>query len=133
MARLNRIKKAALVVCLFWLLAEPVQAEDIHYHYVRPSGSSVAVFSPRPSYAFIRGRLYTLPPVPQPDPPPPNTWLQFRHPYTHSYVTVAVNLPNGIPQIENRGDRVIYKYPGYSVVIHFVRDGSVDVTYQSQF
>ena len=133
MVLLNRIKKFALVACLLWLLTEPARAEDVHYHYVRPNGSSFVAFSPRPSYAFIRGRLYPLPPVPQPEPPPPNTWLQFRHPYTHSYVTVPVNLPNGIPRIENRGDRIIYNYPGYSVVIHFVRDGSVDVGYQSLF
>jgi hypothetical protein len=126
-----QIKKSALVAFLLLAITKSASAQDIHYHYVRPNGSSLAAFSPRPSYAFIRGRVYYFSPLPQLDPPPPNTWLQFRHPFTHSYVTVPVNLPNGIPRIENHHDRVLYNYGDYSVVIHFVRDGSVDVSYKS--
>ncbi len=133
MVRASQIKKSALVGFLLLATAGTAKAQQVQYHYVRADGSRFLAYTPRPSYAFVRGRVYYFSPPPQLEPPPPNTWLEFRHPHTHAYLTVPLNLPNGMPQIEYRGDRVIYNYGGSSVVIHFVRDGSVDVTYPSRY
>jgi hypothetical protein len=87
-------------------------------------------FAPRDSFAFIGGQVYSLGPTAvNQSPPVPNSWLNFRHPHTHAYVIVPVALPNGTPAIERAFDRIIYKYASVEVVIHFVRDGSVNVSY----
>jgi hypothetical protein len=127
----GQVKRWTLAASLLVAWAGAASGQEIHYQYVRLKGNNVMPLPAQPSYVYIRGRVYYFSPPPQPVPPAPNTWLEFLHPYSHAYVVVPVNLPNAIPQIENRDDRVVYKYGGYSVVIQFVRDGSVNVTYQS--
>ena len=105
-----------------------LRAEDTDFRYVRPYGSRAMFFTPRSSFAYVGGQVYYLP-SPSTQPPAPNTWLNFRHPYTHAYVSVPVALPNGTPRVEHRSDRLIYDYGFVAVVIHFIRDGSVNVSY----
>lgn len=115
----------------FLLTAWPLvtlRAEDSDFRYVRPSGSRAMYFSPRSSFAYVGGQVYYLP-TPSSQPPAPNTWLNFRHPYTHAYVSVPVALPSGMPKVEQRSDRVIYDYGTVAVVFHFVRDGTVNISY----
>jgi hypothetical protein len=119
---------AVLAGLLSFGLVADVRGDDNDFHYVRPYGSRAMYFTPRSSYAFVGGQLYYLP-SPTSQPPAPNTWLNFRHPSTHAYVSVPVALPNGTPKIEHRSDRIIYDYGAVAVVIHFVRDGSVNVSY----
>ncbi len=104
-------------------------ADDAEFHYVRPYGGRYLNWRPRESFAVVGGQFYSIPPSSQPQPPAPNTWLPFRHPYTRDNVIVPVALPAGIPRIVQHHDRLIYDYGFVSVVIHFVRDGSVNVSY----
>ena len=123
-------KFIAVVSLLTMGLASGVRADDTDFRYVRPYGGRVMNFWPRDSFAFIGGQVYPLTiENPSSQPPAPNTWLNFRHPYTHAYVTVPVSLPAGIPKVERQLDRIIYNYGFVTVVIHFVRDGSVNVSY----
>ena len=46
-------------------------------------------------------------------------------------ITVPLSFPEGTPRIEHRADRVIYNYGSYTVEVHFLPDGSVDVVYNS--
>jgi hypothetical protein len=113
-------------------VASDVRADDTDFRYVRPYGGRVMSARPRESFAFIGGQFYPLTGQPSSQPPAPNSWLHFRHPYTHAYVIVPVNLPAGMPKIERRSDRIIYDYGFTTVVIHFVRDGSVNVSYNAR-
>jgi hypothetical protein len=113
-------------------VASAVRADDVDFRYVRPYGGRVMNLRPRDSFAFIGGQVYPVTVNSFSQPPAPNSWLNFRHPYTHAYVTVPVNLPAGMPKIERRSDRMIYDYGFVTVVIHFVRDGSVNVSYNSK-
>jgi hypothetical protein len=122
------LKLAALGCLLTAGSFASLRADETDFHYVRPYGSRAMFFTPRSSFAYIGGQVY-YPPSPASQPPPPNTWLNFRHPYTHAYVSVPVALPNGMPKVEHRNDRLIYDYGSVAVVFHFVRDGSVNVSY----
>jgi len=119
---------AALACLLAAGLVTFIRADDSDFHYIRPYGSRAMYFTPRSSYAVVGGQVYYLP-SPSSQPPAPNIWLNFRHPFTHAYVSVPVALPSGTPKVEQRSDRLIYDYGSVAVVIHFVRDGSVNVSY----
>jgi hypothetical protein len=108
-----------------------LRADDVDYRYVRPFGSRNLVWMPRSSFAVIGGQIYPLSPNVSSTPPAPNTWLSFRHPFTHAFVSVPVSLPNGVPRISQHPDSVVYNYGAVSVTIHFLRDGSVNVSYNS--
>jgi hypothetical protein len=120
--------RVAALACLLTAGALNARADDSTFRYVQPSGSRTMLFTPRSSFAFIGGQVYDLP-SPTAQPPIPNQVLSFRHPYTHAYMSVPVALPNGAPKVEQRSDRLIYDYGFVAVVIHFVRDGSVNVSY----
>src|SRR5262245_1929495 len=90
----------ALAFLLMAGLIADVRADDSDFHYVRPYGSRAMFFTPRSSFAYIGGQVYYLP-SPTLQPPTPNSWLNFRHPYTHAYVSVPVALPNGTPKVEH--------------------------------
>jgi hypothetical protein len=123
------LRIAALVAFLVLAVSPGLQADDMEFRYVRPFGSRVSNWQPRESFAVSGGQIYFFSPNPQPQPPPPTHWLPFRHPYTHAYVIVPAALPDGMPRIEQRTDRIIYDYGTGSVVFHFVRDGFVNVSY----
>jgi hypothetical protein len=55
----------------------------------------------------------------------------FHHPYTGGNVTVPMRLPEDLPRVEHRYDRIIYNYGSYTVETVFLPDGSVDVVYNS--
>jgi hypothetical protein len=102
------------------------------FRYVRPAGSRTLIWQPRDSVAFVGNQVYVFPASVQSQPPTPNQWLSFQHPFTHAYVSVPVALPPGMPRLEQRSDRVIYDYSFMSIVILFLRDGSVNVSYNSK-
>lgn len=107
-------------------------ADESDFHYVRPYGSRSLIWRPRDSFAVVGGQVYYSPADLTSRPPTPNNWLTFRHPYTQAYVSVPVSLPDGMPRIVQHTDRVIYDYGLVSVIIHFVRDGSVNVAYNTK-
>jgi hypothetical protein len=61
----------------------------------------------------------------------PTHLVTFHHPYSGANVTVPMRLSEDLPNIQHRGDRIIYNYGSYSVEIVFTIDGSVDVVYNS--
>src|SRR5437016_12023731 len=81
-------------------------ADDTDFRYVRPYGGRVMSSRPRDSFAFIGGQVYPLTGNQSSQPPTPNSWLNFRHPYTHAYLTVPVNLPTGLPKVDRQFDRM---------------------------
>jgi hypothetical protein len=123
------LKLTSLTVFLAAEICTTGRADDSEFHYVRPIGSRNVVWMPRSSFAVVGGQIYYFPTNTTAAPPTPNTWLSFRHPITHAYVNVPVALPNGVPRISQHPDRVVYNYGAVSVTIHFVHDGSVNVSY----
>jgi hypothetical protein len=63
----------------------------------------------------------------------PNRVVTFRHYYTGQPVSVPLRLPEDIPLIQYRANRVIYNYGSYSVEVVFTPDGGADVVYNSGF
>ena len=63
----------------------------------------------------------------------PNQMVTFRHPFTGRNVTVPIRLPAGTPSMVHRADGIIYNYGDYTVEARFLRDGAVDVIYNSGF
>ena len=61
----------------------------------------------------------------------PTHLVCFRHLYTGGNVTVPMRLPEDLPRVEHRGDRIIYNYGSYTIETVFLPDGSVDVVYNS--
>jgi hypothetical protein len=126
------LRFVALTGILAMGVAMELRADDSTFRYVRPYGGRAMNFAPRDSFAFVGGQVYPLSTGSRLQSPAPNSWLNFRHPYTHAYVTVPVALPIGAPKIEHRLDRIIYDYASVAVVIHFVRDGTVNVSYNQK-
>jgi hypothetical protein len=122
----------AVSILLVGGLASGLRADDVGFRYVRPTGSRTLVWQPRDSVAFVGNQVYFFPTSLQSQPPAPTQWLSLRHPFTHAYVSVPVALPSGTPRLEQRSDRLIYDYGFMSIVILFLRDGSVNVSYNSK-
>jgi hypothetical protein len=122
----------AVSILLVGGLASGLRADDVGFRYVRPTGSRTLVWQPRDSVAFVGNQVFVFPTSLQSQPPAPTQWLSLRHPFTHAYVSVPVALPSGTPRLEQRSDRLIYDYGFMSIVILFLRDGSVNVSYNSK-
>ena len=126
----NLLRLAGVAILLLGGNTSILLADD--FRYVRPSGSRSLIWQPRDNIAFVGNQFFVLPNNMSSQPPTPNQWLSLQHPFTHAYVSVPVALPPGMPRMEPRSDRVIYDYGFMSVVIHFLRDGSVNVSYNSK-
>jgi hypothetical protein len=132
MSRCHFLRFVALASILAMGVVTDLRADDGTFRYVRPYGGRAMNFAPYDSFAFVGGQVYPLSTGSRLQSLAPNSWLNFRHPYTHAYVTVPVALPIGTPKVEHRLDRIIYDYASVAVVIHFVRDGSVNVSYNQK-
>jgi hypothetical protein len=66
-------------------------------------------------------------------PPRATNIVSYRHPYTGRAARVPIAFPLGTPNIQYRGDRVVYDYDTFAVSVRFLPDGSVEVTYDSGF
>lgn len=62
----------------------------------------------------------------------PNQIVTFLHPYTNQAISVPLTLPVGRPRVDILSDRVVYNYGffSYKVVVRFLRNGLVEVTYK---
>ncbi len=57
--------------------------------------------------------------------------VTFRHPATGHCVTVPLALPASTPRMEYVRDRAVYNYGTATVEVEFIKNGSVDVVYDS--
>jgi hypothetical protein len=61
----------------------------------------------------------------------PTHMVTFRHPFTNQNITVPLALPLGTPVLTYQYDTIIYTFTQYTIRVEFLRDGSVDVVYNS--
>ena len=64
-------------------------------------------------------------------PPRPTCAVPLTHPCTSAKLLVPLDLPAGTPNIQHRYGVVIYNYGTYTVEVHFLEDGSLNVVYNS--
>jgi hypothetical protein len=109
------------------------QAARARFHYAATDSCGRMSLKPGGPCGAVGERLSLFGAAIEPlcAPPLPTHYLSFRHPCTGQTVTVPVCLPEGTPRLEYRNDRVIYNYGSYTVEVHFLADGSVDVVYNS--
>jgi hypothetical protein len=62
----------------------------------------------------------------------PNQIVTFLHPYTNKAISIPLTLPVGRPRVDILSDRVVYNYGlfSYKVVVRFLPNGLVEVTYK---
>jgi hypothetical protein len=112
-------------------LARPAHAERVRFHYApNQICASTPAVPTGPGVVGERVSLFggTEPFACQMR---PNQVVTFRHCYTGQPVSVPLRLPEDIPLIQHRNNRVIYNYGSYSVEIVFTTDGGVDVVYNT--
>lgn len=110
-------------------------AEQVRFRFVPSSQPGVLVQVPAGPGGALGERRATALSAPQPYNAAvrPNQMVTFRHPFTGGNVTVPLRLPDSTPLIQHRPDRVIFNYGSYAVEARFLRDGSVEVVYNSGF
>lgn len=113
------------------LLCQPgAQAGWVRYHYAVADPTGAMVLSPPDAAGeqlgwFGRVRQSCACPL------QPTCVVPLCHPCSGMTLSVPLSLPFGTPVIEHRRYWVIYNYGSYSVQVHFLPDGSVDVIYSS--
>jgi hypothetical protein len=121
-----------LAVAVVMVAGETASAAIARFHFVPVNGTGEVQLVPAPGGApaekftvFGRG--------PYCCPPTPTCVVPFCHPCTNVTLNIPLALPDSTPDIMHRRDRVIYNYSGYTITVHFLPDGSVDVIYNSGF
>jgi hypothetical protein len=119
------------------LLALPYAAwaDQIRLHYVPTGPGGTAVLQPAGPAGAAGERVSRFGTVREPNNCPlrPNYLVTFRHAYTGQPVTVPISFPEGTPQLEHRGTRLIYNYGSYTIAAVFNPDGTVTIIYNSGF
>jgi hypothetical protein len=105
-------------------------AEQLRFHYVPVDAAGNTTLQPNGGGV---GERVNVVGTGRPDnsQPRPTHLVTFRHPWTGRNVTVPMTFPEGTPRLEYRAAAVIFNYGSYTVEVHFYRDGSVDVVYNS--
>jgi len=129
-ARSTLAKLTAVAVVM--VAGETASAAIAVFHFVPVNGTGAVQLVPAPSGAPA-DRLSVLGRNPYCCPPTPTCVVPFCHPYTSVTLNIPLALPDSTPQMMHRRDRVIYNYGSYTVTVHFLPDGSVDVIYNSGF
>jgi hypothetical protein len=128
-----QLLRCVAIVMLLGLAPSWAAAEQVRYHFV-PADACGAMTQvpagPEGTIGELKRGLGVLA-LPYPYAVRPNQMVTFRHPYTGRNVTVPLRLPDGPPRLEHRSDRIVYNYGDYTVETRFLRDGSVDVVYNS--
>jgi hypothetical protein len=110
---------------------ETASAAIARFHFVPVDGTGQVQLVPAPSGAAA-DKVSVLGRAPYSCPPTPTCVVHLCHPYTNITLNIPLALPpDSTPQIMHRRDRVIYNYGSYTVTVHFLPDGSVDVLYNS--
>jgi hypothetical protein len=125
---LGLLAGAALVLGL----ARPAHAERVRFHY--GPGDVIANAPAAPGPAVVGQRISLFGGAePYTCSFRPTAVVTFRHCSTGQPVSVPLRLPDSVPRIEHRGNRVIYNYGSQTIEIVFTEDGGVDVVYNSGF
>jgi hypothetical protein len=117
-------------VALVMVAGETASAAIARFHFVPVNGTGAVQLVPAPSGAPA-DKVSVLGRSPYCCPPTPTCVVPFCHPYTNATLNIPLALPDSTPQMMHRRDRVIYNYGSYTVTVHFLPDGSVDVIYNS--
>lgn len=128
--------KGLILVAAFLTLTSAsgtARAERARYHFEPVDACGTMSLKPFGPCGAVGERISYFGTVREPahQPPRPTHLLTFQHPVTGKPVIVPVALPEGTPTIQHRPGRTIYNYGSYTVEIHFLTDGSVDVVYNS--
>ena len=131
----KRILRLAVVGLLLPWTLSIARADQIRLHYVATSPGGTATLQPAGLGGAAGERVSFFGAVREPNncPKRPNYLVTFRHPYTGQLITVPIAFPEGTPQLEHRGSRIVYNYGSYTITAAFNPDGSVDVIYNSGF
>jgi hypothetical protein len=123
----------AVVFVLVLLTAGPAAAARVRFHYATADpGGVLTLVSEGPAAASAERQTLLGSWEPYNCPPPHATCIvTFCHPCTGQTVLVPLGLPDSTPRMEHRPNRVIYNYGSYTVEVHFLPDGRVDVIYNS--
>jgi len=108
-------------------------AARMQFHYAATDGCGTMSLKPAGAAGAPGERLSFFGTVRDPvcSPPRATHVVSFQHPYTGRTVIVPLSLPEDTPRMEYRAARVIYNYGSYTVEVHFLADGSVNVVYNS--
>ena len=122
----------SVVVVVLLAGAGPAQAARLRYHFAVVNESGATILQPvggAPGERLTwsgRWEPYNCPP------PRPTCMVTFKHAFTGQTVVLPLALPEGTPQIVHRFDRtIVYNYGSYTVEVHFMPDGTVNVVYNS--
>ena len=122
-----------IAVLLVGVAPSVAVAEQVRYHFV-PADASGAMTQvsagPEGTLGELKRGLGARA-LPYPYGVRANQMVTFRHPYTGRNVTVPIRMPESPPRLEHRADRIVYNYGDYTIEARFLRDGSVDVVYNS--
>lgn len=129
----NGLTRWTAICFLLLLTAGPAAAARVRFHYVPVDDQgTLAPQSGGPTAAPAERLTWRGAWEPWSCAPPhPTCLLTYRHPCTGQAVTVPLALPEGTPTIEYRRNRVVYNYGSYTVEVHFLPSGGVDVIYNS--
>jgi hypothetical protein len=129
----NGLIRGSLVLFLILLAAGPAAAARVRYHYGPVDGQGTLNLQPGGPSGAPGERLTWLGGWEPYDCPPPRATccVTFRHPCTGQLIRVPLGLPEGTPNIEYRPNRIVYNYGSYTVEVHFLPNGLVDVIYNS--
>lgn len=114
-----------LAVAVVMVAGGTTPAAVVRFHFVPINGScAVQLAAPAEKITICGREPYTCP-------TPPTCTITFCHPYSGAQLAIPLALPDSIPQMMHRRDRVIYNYGSFTVTVLFLADGSVDVLYNS--
>ena len=129
----TRLMRAFAVAGILLLASGLAAAGEVRFHYVPVDSCGNTALKPACPCGAVGERVSWFGTVHEQfnNQPRPTHLVTFRHPYTVRNVTVAMAFPVGTPRVEILPTRVVYHYGSYSVEARFIRDGSVDVVYNS--
>ena len=121
----------AVAIALFGLCPGKADAGRTRFHYAPIDASGITSLKADPATGAAGERVSRFGTTVEPvqGAPRPTVQVIFRHPLTGQNVTVPLRLPTDTPVMEYRSNRVIYNYGSETVEVHFLADGSVDVSY----
>lgn len=108
-------------------------AAEVRFHYVPVDANGNTALQPAGAGGTVGVRVRWLEAVQETyhNQPRPTHLVTFRHPYSGRAISVPLAFPPGTPRLGYTRTRVIYNYGSYTVEALFLRDGSVDIIYNS--